>query len=284
MTKNSFFSVLMTFLWAVTRCLAQDEASHEVKRLMPRLVEMDFNQADGSASLSNRGTANFEGYFFSGADYFSSVIDEGPIHFSTNHAPSNSGGFSIRSSKPSMDEQYKVVLGMDRTEVLELLNPPEELLKMTLTAWVNVDKETSGKHVILANNEGNTGWEFYYDATENRLGFRFGGSDFFSESGLLTKGTWTFIAFVFDGTVEVKDRIRFFTGDGNAITERGRGTTFSKSLPNNSQATAIALDAGPYLSDAQFQGYIDNLMIGDQNDSELLTEIMQFDDAAALKK
>ena len=263
---------------------AKEIETPAASKLSPRLVEMDFNQADGEPSLANRGSVDFEGLFFRGSDYFGEGINDGPIHFSTKHAPSNSGGYSIYSAKPERDEFYKVLLGMDRAEVLEALNPPGGLSKMTLTAWINVDEETSGKHMILSNNEDNSGWEFYYDATGNRLGVRFGGSDFFSESELLTKGNWTFVAFVFDGTLEVNERMAFYTGDGTTVAERGRHGTFSTMLPENTQATAIALDAKPYESNAQFKGYIDNVMIGDQNDSELLEEIMKFDDAAALKK
>ena len=250
----------------------------------PKLVQMDFNDADGVASLVNRGSADFEGYFFQGSEFYAPSSEDIGIDFSDDHAPSNSGGYSIYSAKLEGNETCEVLLGAARTEVLEALNPPGGLKVMTITAWIKVDEDTAGKHLILSNNEGNSGWEFYYDATENRLATRFGGSDFKSEPEVLTKGEWTFVGFVFDSTKVPAERLAFFTGDGKSIAERGWQATHGTELSNNTQASAIARDAGPWASDSQFKGYIDNLMISNLNETDHLTEIMTYDDAAAAER
>ena len=218
------------------------------------VFQMDFNDADGNQSLTDRGTTGVTGTF-NGATY------------STDVASVNGGGYSASFSGTNGDHvNFGDISALDG------------LSAFTMTAWVNSGTANSGgpsgSARIVSKRNGSTGFELYYHDTDNELEFVANGS-VANGGGSFAGQQWTWIAVTYDGSTAT-----FYNGDGTTLSA-GASTAFAQGAI---AATTGDLLIGNYRNgERPYSGLIDNVRIYDSvEDAASLASIMTFNDAVAV--
>ena len=216
------------------------------------VFQMDFNDADGNQSLTDRGTTGATG------------TESGNFAYSTTVAPSNYGGYSGSFDGSSGAVDFGDIDALDG------------LSTMTITAWIRMDSAgEGGAGRIVRKRDGTTsGFETYYHATDSELEF-VAKNSVANGGGSISFGDWTFIAMTYDSVAE---EATFYTGDGTTLSGPDTVTLASGSLGSNS----VSLLIGNIEADSRtFDGLIDNVRIYDSvENSASLESIMQFNDAS----
>ncbi len=215
------------------------------------VFQMDFNDADGNQSLTDRGTTSVTGSFTGNATY------------STSFAPVNSGGYSGEFDGSSGGANFGDINALDG------------LSAITITAWIRMDNAgQSGAGRIVHKRSGNTsGFEAYYHGVDSELEFVAKTSPVANGGGAIGFGDWTFIAMTYDGANST-----FYTGDGTTLSGPDVDPTANGALGSNSVDLFIGNLPN---NDRAFDGLIDNLRIYDSvEDATSLTGIMTFNDVA----
>ncbi len=216
------------------------------------IFQMDFNDADGNQSLTDRGTTGVTGAFNGNATY------------STDVASVNSGGYSASFSGTNVDNaNFGDIFALDG------------LSAFTMTAWVKSSTANSGgpsgSARIVSKRDGGTGFELYYhDSAPEGLEFVANGS--IANGGDTFAGQqWTWIAVTYDGSTAT-----FYTGDGTTLSA-GDSVAFAQ---GTIAATTGELLIGNYNTGTRpYSGLIDNVRIYDSvENAASLTSIMQFND------
>jgi hypothetical protein len=198
------------------------------------VFQMDFNDADGNQSLTDRGTTGVAGAFNGNATY------------STDVASVNGGGYSASFSGTDVDNA-----NFGDIDALDGLSA------FTMTAWVKSSTLNSGGPTgsarIVSKRDGDTGFELYYhDAAPEGLEFVANGE--VANGGASFAGQqWTWIAVTYDGSTAT-----FYTGDGTTLAA-GDPAAFAQGAI---AATAGELLIGNYNSSLRpYSGLIDNVRI-----------------------
>jgi hypothetical protein len=222
------------------------------------LFQMDFNDADGNQSLTDRGTTGVTGAF------------NGTGTYSTDVASVNGGGYSASFSGTNVDNAN-----------FGDINALDGLSAFTMTAWVKSSTANSGGPSggarIVSKRNASTGFELYYhDSAPEGLEFVANGS-VTNGGGSFAGQQWTWVAVTYDSVAETAT---FYTGDG-ATLSAGHSVAFAKGAI---AATTGDLLIGNYNTGTRpYSGLIDNVRIYDSvEDAASLTSIMTFDDAAAI--
>ena len=218
------------------------------------IFQMDFNDAEGNQSLTDRGTTGVTGSFAGGATYSETV------------APFNTGGFSGAFATGSDAADFGDIDALDG------------LSAMTMTAWIKSSAVEAGGAVgsgrILAKRSG-SGFELYYHNPDNALEFVAdgAGNTVFNGGGSIAVDQWVFLAVTWTGGTAT-----FYTGDGTTLSAGQVDTGTAQTL----QATTASLLLGNNAAgDRLYQGLIDNVRIYKTvKDAASLQTIMQYNDAA----
>jgi hypothetical protein len=217
------------------------------------VFQMDFNDADGNQSLTDRGTTGVTGAF------------NGTATYSTDVASVNGGGYSASFSGTNGDNaNFGDIAALDG------------LSAFTMTAWVkssDIDGP-SGSARIVSKRQGADGFELYYHSNDNELEFVADGVAA-NGGGSFTANSWTWIAVTYDGSTA-----NFYTGDGTTLSAGDSADLAKGALSVNSANLLI----GNYRTgERPYSGLIDNLRIYNSvEDTTSLTSIMTFDDAAVV--
>ena len=215
------------------------------------IFQMDFNDADGNQSMTDRGTTGATGSFGGNATY------------STDVASVNSGGYSGSFDGTSGAADFGDINALDG------------LTAMTITAWVKSTHTTlggpSGSARIVSKRTGANGHDLYYHDTDNELEFVANSSPVANGGGAISAGAWTWIAVTYNGS-----NATFYTGDGTTLSAGDTVALANGAINSNAEALLIGDRAG---GGRTFKGLIDNVRIYNSvEDSASLSSIMQFND------
>ena len=219
------------------------------------VFQMDFNDADGNQSLTDRGTTGVTGAF----------NENGTGTYSTDVASVNGGGYSASFSGTNGDH---VNFGD--------INALDGLSAFTMTAWVkssDIDGP-SGSARIVSKRTSTDGFELYYHSTDNELEFVANGG-VANGGGSFTANSWTWIAVTYDGSTA-----NFYTGNGTTVSA-GDSAALAKGAFSANSANLLI---GNYRNGLRpYSGLIDNVRIYNSvEDAASLTSIMKFNDAVAV--
>lgn len=219
------------------------------------VFQMDFNDADGNQSLTDRGTTGVTGAFNVNATY------------STDVAPVNSGGYSGSFSGTTGDNA-----NFGDIDALDGLGA------ITITAWVKSTDTTSGgpsgSARIVSKRDGTLGFDLYYHDTDNKLEF-VDDNTVANGGGAFNAGVWTWIAVTYDGS-----NATFYTGDGTTLSAGDTVALDNGAIATNSASLLIGNRTG---DNRPYEGLIDNVRIYDSvENAASLTSIMQFDDVTVI--
>ena len=213
------------------------------------VFQMDFNDADGNQSLVDRGTTGTIGSFSGGSTY------------STDVAPSNSGGFSGSFDGASGAANFGDIAALDG------------LTQMTITAWIKSDDLNTNR--IVSKRSNPDGFDLYYHTT-SPTGLEFVGEGGVSNGGgSFSASEWTWVAVTYDGT-QTSNNVTFYTGDGTTLSAGDTASLNKGALLANAQSLLIGNNSA---GSRTFDGLIDNVRIYNSvEDAASLQSIMQFDD------
>ena len=218
------------------------------------VFQMDFNDAEGNQSLTDRGTTGVTGSFAGTATYSETV------------APFNTGGFSGAFATGSDAADFGDIDALDG------------LSAMTITAWIKSSAAQPGGAVgsgrIVTKRSG-SGFELYYHNTDDELEFVAdgAGNTVFNGGGAIAVDQWVFLAVTWTGGTAT-----FYTGDGTTLSAGDVVTGTARTL----QATTASLLLGNNAAgDRLYEGLIDNVRIYNTvKDATSLQSIMQYNDTA----
>jgi maltose 6'-phosphate phosphatase len=218
------------------------------------VFQMDFNDAEGNQSLTDRGTTSVTGSFAGTATYSETV------------APFNTGGFSGAFATGSDAADFGDIDALDG------------LSAMTMTAWIKSSAVevggTVGSGRILAKRSG-SGFELYYHNTDDEMEFVAdgAGTTVFNGGGAIAVDQWVFLAVTWTGGTAT-----FYTGDGTTLSAGDVVTGTAQTLSATNAVLRLGNNAA---GDRLYQGLIDNVRIYKTvKDATSLQTIMQYNDAA----
>ena len=139
----------------------------------------------------------------------------------------------------------------------------------TIEAWVYINSTGTTRHPIVSRgpNNADESFNFFIDATTNKLGLKIGATTVISSGAGIPLNTWTHVAVSYRVPPSVLPRVDFFV---NAVLN-GTGT-ISNAMPNIPCYVQIGTDASLLNS---FDGYIDELRFwGNKRDVDSLKAYM----------
>lgn len=245
------------------------------------LVELDFNNSDGDASLENRGSKSLT-FEFSGVGAGS----EKPSYSST--IPSvNAGGNSaffnrVDPSGGNPSRQY-----INGGSVPELDN----LVSLTLTGWLYYQPYESPAPGYIFNRRENSDDAFGFFLYRNASGkfvFRAGDGGVAEFSAETPSEEWVFFAVTLDASSST-DNLKLYIGDGETLS-LVHTRSYTLASGNIGSSTAQLWIGNDARRERAFSGYLDNLRIyGSTTDASgaignlsQLESIMTFNDASAI--
>ena len=251
---------------AMAAAMAENDSPNVYVPVRGPVVQLDFNEEDGVASLVNHGTVSVTGSFHgANAAYGSEVA---PVNREGLDGYSGSFNFVTNTTE---DRNY-----VDLGDVYEIDSIP----KLTVCTWLRSTGNQGSSVTRMAAKGG--GFEFSLNRSNIALQLyrpQLKINNLTADGQLIPiSNEWTFVAITFNGTLS-SDNTIYYTGSGISIDNVSTNTIAASGTPSSSTSLFVG-DWNLTTGSRGFSGYLDNFRIYDRVlDADEIQSVMLVNDS-----